>query len=167
MSIFKTIKNIIYNPNVYIAVVIGALFGGVSGGAVGLFSGGFIGRSFKICMDCPNQLLGLNIGVFDLNMVAGAIIGVVIGAALGGVITGLITSFHVYRKPHLPKTVSRDNIHEVLISALWISIEISIGIILGAVIGSLNSPGIGSATGALIGIILMLLTTIWENRAKK
>ncbi|HAT8179962.1 TPA: hypothetical protein JA361_10980 [Legionella pneumophila] len=166
MSIIKTIQNIIYNPNVYIAVVIGALLGGVSGGAAGLFSGGFIGRAFKICMECPNQLFGFNIGIFDLNMVAGAIIGLVIGAALGGAITGLITTFHVYTKPHLPKTVSRDNIHEVLIGALWISIEISIGIILGAAIGSLKSPGIGSAIGALIGIMLMLLTITWENRGK-
>ncbi|HAT1772320.1 TPA: hypothetical protein RG395_002261 [Legionella pneumophila] len=167
MSVIKTIKNIIYNPNVYIAVVVGALLGGVSGGASGLFSGGFMGRAFQICMECPNQLLGFNIGIFDLNMVAGAIIGVVIGAALGGAITGLVTTFHVYRKPNLPKTVSRDNIHEVLISSLWISIEISIGMILGSAIGSLKEPGIGSAIGALIGIILMLLATFWENKVKK
>ncbi|HFF3084616.1 hypothetical protein [Legionella pneumophila] len=118
-------------------------------------------------MECPNQLFGFNIGIFDLNMVARAIIGVVIGAVFGGAITGLVTTFHVYRKPHLPKTVSRNKIHEVLISSLWISIEISFGIILGAAIGSLKEPGIGAAIGALIGIILMLLTTFWENKVKK
>lgn len=167
MSIIKRIKKIIYNPNNYIAVVIGALVGGVSGCAVGLFSGGIIGYEFKICSECPTHLFGFNIGFVDLNTAMGAIIGGVIGAAVGGAITGLVTTFHIYRKPDFPKILTNDNIKEVLIGSLWISFELAIGIILGAIIGSLKSPGIGSTIGALIGMALMLLITIWENRTKK
>ncbi|KGP62217.1 hypothetical protein EP47_01515 [Legionella norrlandica] len=167
MSIIKRIKNIIYEPNTYIAIVIGALFGGISGCLVGLFSGGFIGYELKICSECPTYLFGFNIGFVDLNMVVGAIIGGVIGAALGGSVTGLVTTVHIYRNSRLPKTLSNKNIKEVLLKSLWISIEISIGIILGAIIGSLESPGIGLAVGALIGTALMLLITTLENRTKK
>ena len=158
----KRIKKIIYNPNIYVAAVVGVAAGLGMGGAVGAFAGGFIGYTLKLCTVCMANPWGI-----DPNIILGAGIGFVAGAVVGGGVTGLITIYKIYNKsPKLP-VLSRTNIPEVLWSSLRVGVEVAIGMGLGAIIGSLKMPGYGTIAGAVIGVLLMLLTTSLERKPKK
>jgi len=165
MSTLKRIKNIIRriqyvtnNPNIYVAAVVGTLAGGITGAVVGLISGGFIGYEFKISAGCIAPLFNLN-----PDIIAGSIIGIVIGAALGGVISGSVTIYKIHKKTHQLQRLSAENMSGALFAAFCISIEMVIGMGLGAVIGSFASPGIGTALGSLLGIIIMIFATFLER----
>lgn len=158
-SVKTSILNIVNNPNIYVAAIVGSLIGILSGGVVGVFSGGFIGYGYKICSSCMAPLFGVN-----PDIIVGVVIGGVVGAALGGVITGLITVYKIHKKTLQLLSLSPENISGVILNAFWISIEIAIGMVLGAIIGSLKLPGIGSAIGAFIGMILMLFTSRLEKK---
>ncbi len=158
-SIVTNLLGIINNPNIYVAALVGSLIGILIGGAVGVFSGGFIGYAYKICSGCIAP-------VFDVNpdITVGGAIGGVVGAVLGGVITGLITTYKIHKKTQQLLNLSPENISGVILNAFWISIELAIGIGLGAIIGSLKLPGVGSAVGAFMGLVLMLFTSTLEKR---
>lgn len=158
-SFFITIKNIINNPNTYVAASVGTLVGLFTGGAVGLFSGGFLGYQSKICNDCIPSVFSIT-----PDIIIGGIIGIVLGGLIGGVISGIITIYKMHNKTLQLPILSPENIRSILFNAFWISAEVSIGMGLGAIIGSLKAPGIGSILGAFMGIMLMLFTSTIEKK---
>lgn len=155
------IEQLVRNPNLYVALVISALLGGGSGGIIGFFSGGFIGQSFSLCNNSCGCVLNLSPGVM-----VGALLGLIIGVLLGGGISIVITLFKIYKKTKNHPVVSQDNIAQVLSTSFWINLEIIIGMGLGAIIGSLQSRGIGTLTGAALGLLIIWLTSTL-NPSKK
>ena len=162
MNLLKHIHQVITNPNIYVAAVVGALVGGGTGSAVGFFSGGCIAYSYKLY----NELVFPPFN-FHIEMVAGALIGLVIGSALGGVMISMVTIHKINKKTNMAPNLSPDNVVNVLLDALWVSLEVSMGMSLGAIIGSLKLPGAGSILGALLGTSFMLFKTPQIMRKKK
>ena len=146
------------NPNVYIAALICGLVGLGVGGAVGAFSGGFIGYSLKLLGNCITLPWGL-----DPSMSLGVILGLGIGAGIGAVIIGLFTTYNIYINTRSHTSFSKETTHKILLSSLGFSIELATGMALGAIIGSLKEPGYGSIVGALIGLIIMILAFIFKR----
>ncbi|KTD06382.1 hypothetical protein Lgra_3159 [Legionella gratiana] len=158
------IEQLVRNPNLYVALVVSALLGGISGGIIGFVSGGFIGQSFSLCNSCSGCVLNLN----PVIMV-GALLGLIAGILLGGGITIAITLFKIYKKTKNYPVLSSDNIAQVLSASFWINLEIIIGMGLGAIIGSLKSRGIGTLTGAALGLLIIWMTSTFNpsKKAKK
>lgn len=152
--------SIINNPCVYVAACIGTLIGALTGGAVGFFSGWFITNSYKM-----SELI-LDLQNINPAMGVGALIGLLVGGFLGGVFTGLVTIYKIHKRTSPMKILSHENIAGVVLSSLYISIEVAIGMGIGAVIGSLRLPGLGSIMGALVGIMLMFFTASLEKTNK-
>ncbi len=152
---------IINNPCVYVAACIGTLVGALSGGAVGFFAGGFIANAYKM-----SEELILDWHSLNSPMAFGALIGLLIGGFIGGVFTGSVTIYKIHKRTYQLKMLSHENIAGVILSALYISIEVAIGMGIGAVIGSLKLPGIGSIMGAFVGILLMFFTASLEKTNK-
>ncbi|KTD53762.1 hypothetical protein Lsan_4172 [Legionella santicrucis] len=148
------IEQLVRNPNLYVALAVSALLGCSSGGAIGFFSGGFIGQSFLLCNNSSNFILNLNPGIM-----VGALLGLIVGALMGGGITVIITLFKIYKKTKNYPVLSQDNIAQVLSASFWINLEIIIGMGLGAIIGSLKSRGLGTLTGAALGLLIIWLTS--------
>ncbi|KTC83442.1 hypothetical protein [Legionella cincinnatiensis] len=155
------IEQLVRNPNLYVALAVSALLGGGSGGAIGLFSGGFIGQSFSLCNNPSNFVLNLTPGIM-----VGALLGLIAGALLGGGITITITLFKIYKKTKNYPVLSHDNIVQVLSASFWINLEIIIGMGLGAIIGSLKSRGVGTLTGAALGLLIIGLTSTLKSPKK-
>lgn len=164
-SIIEKINKIIDNPITYLALVIGALTGGVHGAGVGVVAGGLYGHAYLDCTQCFPHMLGLNIFFIEQNIVGGVFSGLLIGALLGGLVISLLTTALVLKQTHLPSVIGNHNIREVIIIILWIALELSIGIVLGGIVGSLQSPGVGAVLGALFGLMLIGLTRVIEKRA--
>lgn len=158
------IEQLVRNPNLYVALVVSALLGGSTGGIIGFFSGGFIGESFSLCNSTSGCVLNLNPAI-----IVGALLGLIAGVLLGGGITIAITLFKIYKKTKNYPVVSQDNIAQVLSTSFWINLEIIIGMGLGSIIGSLKSRGIGTLTGAAIGLFIIWLTSTLNpsKKAKK
>ncbi|WP_115701713.1 hypothetical protein [Legionella sainthelensi] len=155
------IEKLVRNPNLYVALVISALLGCSCGGAIGFFSGGFIGESFSLCNTPSNFVFNLNPGIM-----VGALFGLTAGALLGGAITVSITLFKIYKKTKNYPALSHDNIAQVLSASFWINLEIIIGMGLGAIIGSLKSRGVGTLTGAALGMLIIWLTSTLKTYKK-
>ncbi len=154
MSFKKYIQTLITNPNIYIAAIIGTFVGMVAGGAVGLFSGGFISYTYDLCPGCVAPFDYVNPDVF-----AGGIMGLFIGSYIGGIGIGTLTIFKIHHKTIASQIITPDNLPNVLLSAFRMSMELSIGMAIGAVIGSLRLPGLGSVLGAVMGTMLILYTS--------
>lgn len=151
---FLFILDLFKNPNLYVAAVVGSVPGGVTGGGVGALSGAFITPLFGLFTGYKDHQFGI-----DVNLIVGAAFGFIIGMFLGGALTGTIAIFKIYNNKKEVAVLSKDNIADIFLPALGISIEISIGMAIGAVIGSLQMLGIGTAVGAAIGVALILITT--------
>ncbi|AHE66927.1 hypothetical protein Loa_01374 [Legionella oakridgensis ATCC 33761 = DSM 21215] len=93
MSIKKHITNLVKNPNLYVAAVVGTVPGGAVGGVVGAVSGGFIGIRLELCPGWAVPLVGVNFG-----SVAGALFGLIMGAILGGILTGCFSLYKIHKK---------------------------------------------------------------------
>lgn len=151
---FLFLLNLLKNPNLYVAAVVGSVPGGITGGAVGALSGAFITPLFGLFTGYKDFQFGI-----DVNFIVGGAFGFIIGMFLGGALTGSIAIFKIYKNKSEIETLSKDNIADIFLPALGISIELSIGMAVGAVIGSLKLLGIGTAVGAAIGTVLILITT--------
>lgn len=143
------------NPNLYVAAAVGSVPGGVTGGAIGALSGAFITPLFHLFNGFKDQHFGINV-----DFIVGGAFGFLIGMFLGGALTGSIAIFKIYRSKQEIEALTQDNISEIFLPALGISIELSIGMAIGAVIGSLKLLGIGTAVGAGIGALLILITSL-------
>lgn len=155
----KYALQLINNPNVYIAALIGGLVGLGIGGAVGAVSGGFFGHSLQLLGNCVTLPWGI-----DSSMALGVILGAGIGASVGSSIIGLLTIFKIYKKT---KSFSiSSNTHEIVLSSLGFSLELATGVALGAIIGSLKDPTYGCIVGAFIGLVIMLLASIFKSIIK-
>lgn len=151
---FLFLLSLLKNPNLYVAAVVGSVPGGITGGAVGALSGAFITPLFGLFTGYKDLQFGI-----DVNFIVGGAFGFIIGTFLGGALTGSIAIFKIYKSKSDIETLSKDNITDIFLPALGISIELSIGMAIGAVIGSLKLLGIGTAVGAATGTILILITT--------
>lgn len=163
----KLIEDIISTPNIYVSLVVSTLIGGAFGVLAGMVSGGFIGYGLHIDYEYPTMLFGYDIHLINFNALIGAGVGAVAGAIAGGGGVGFLTTLHIYRNASLPQTLTNETIQIVLKKAAWISFELSIGILVGGVIGSLKMPGVGTAVGAIIGALLMLVATFLESSYQK
>ncbi len=157
----KYVFQFIYNPNFCITALIGGLVGFVVGGAVGALSGGFIAYHLQFLSGCVTLSWGI-----DPNIILGIIVGIEIGAGIGAVIIGLLTIFKIYKDAHSLSTFLKKNTQEILFRSLGFSFELATGMGLGAVIFSLKNPGYGTIVGAFVGLIIMLLTSIFKNVSK-
>ncbi len=151
----------INNPNFYIASLIGGLVGLGIGGAVGALSGGFIAYHLKFIDGC----VGLPLGI-DPNMPLGAVIGLGVGAIIGAAIIGLLTIFKIYKVTKSFSSSSNENTHEIVLHSLRFSLELATGVGVGAIILSLKNPAYGSIIGAFIGLIIMLIISIFKSTTK-
>ncbi|BCA96618.1 hypothetical protein TUM19329_29790 [Legionella antarctica] len=154
MSVTSSLLNLIKNPKLYLAAAVGTIPGALTGGAIGSLSGCYIAPLFGFFSGYRDHKFGI-----DADLFVGGICGLIIGAILGGLLTGSIAFFKINKNKKELQAVSQDNIFEVLIPSLGISIELSIGMAIGAVIGSLKLLGIGTVLGAIIGTILILITS--------
>jgi hypothetical protein len=154
--------NIVYSPNIYVALVIGALVGGFFGSMIGMFSGAYIGSEYNVCADCPSVFLGRSLEGVDLNKLFGAVSGSMMGTFSLGNATCLATIFHTYNNRKLSKTLSHDNIHLLFKFCFLISLELSAGALIGAIILNLFFPGIGAMLGATIGFVIMFILTTFQ-----
>ncbi|ETO92393.1 hypothetical protein [Legionella oakridgensis] len=153
MNIVKNIIGIITNPNVYLAAVAGVIPGALTGGVIGALSSGYISNRFGLCAECTDYLLG-----FHANLFIASLIGFIIGVILGGAVTAGFTIYKIHKDTIQElKTISHDNITDILFAAFSMSIKISLGMGAGALVGSLLSPGIGTALGATAGTLSLLL----------
>ncbi|KTC68380.1 hypothetical protein Lbir_2982 [Legionella birminghamensis] len=152
------VERLILHPQLYVSGVISALLSGSSGGIIGFFSGGFIAQSFSLCNSCNNCFLNLN-----PTVIVGALLGLGIGAIVGGGLAIAITSFKIYKRTKNYPLLSPDNIVQIISASLWINAEILIGMDLGAIIGSLKSAGIGTLTGAILGLLIIWLTSTLKS----
>lgn len=157
----KYALQLLNNPNVYIAALIGGLVGLGIGGAVGAVSGGFFGHTLQLLGSCVTLPWGI-----DPSMALGVILGVGIGAGIGSGIIGLLTVFKIYKKTKSFSTSSNENTHEIVLSSLGFSLELATGVALGAIIGSLKDPTYGCIAGAFIGLVIMLLASIFKSIIK-
>lgn len=153
------VEGILFNPNIYVALVTGAVIGGITGGLVGLLSGGYLGYHYNFCEQCSFYFPQLN-----PSITSGAVIGAVVGAAFGGAVTAAVTLLRVHIRTRNKPELSKANIGAILTSSIWMGVEVAIGMALGAIIGSLKEPGLGSALGALIGTLLMIFTITLEKK---
>ncbi|KTD09153.1 hypothetical protein Lgra_2388 [Legionella gratiana] len=151
---FLFILNLFKNPNLYVAAAVGSIPGGATGGAIGALSGAFITPLFGLFTGYKDLQFGI-----DINLIVGAAFGFIIGMFLGGALTGSIAIFKIYKNKNEIEVLSKDNISDIFLPALGISVELSIGMAIGAVIGSLKLLGIGTAVGAVIGTALILIST--------
>ncbi|WP_128130880.1 hypothetical protein [Legionella sainthelensi] len=85
---------------------------------------------------------------------------------MGGAITVSITLFKIYKKTKNYPALSHDNIVQILSASFWINLEIIIGMGLGAIIGSLKSRGVGTLTGAALGLLIIWLTSTLKAHKK-
>lgn len=151
---------IVKNPNSYIAAVISSVIGGAIGGIVGAFSAGCIRNSYVDYSKSVEQLFGFDITVFYYGFV-----GLVIGTIVSGAIIGAITIYKIHHKQFLPQELTDKNILTVLYYSFGISAQLTIGLTLGAMIGTLKLPGIGTAIGAGVGALILLIgVTIRQER---
>ncbi len=151
---FLFLLNLLKNPNLYVAAAVGSIPGGITGSAIGALSGAFITPLFGLFTGYKDLHFGI-----DVNFIVGGAFGFIIGMFLGGALTGSIAIFKIYKNKNDIQSLSKDNIADIFLPALGISIELSIGMAVGAVIGSLKLLGIGTAVGAAIGTVLILITT--------
>lgn len=154
MSIVSRLINLLKDPNLYIAATAGTIPGIVTGGIIGILSGCYITPLFGLFSGYKDHLYGL-----DVDLLIGGAFGLIIGVILGGALTGGISILKIYKNKKQLAVLSKDNISDVLLPVLGISIELSIGMAIGAVIGSLKLLGVGTAVGAAIGVALILITT--------
>lgn len=163
---FLFILSLFKNPRLYVAAAVGSVPGGVAGAAIGALSGAFITPLFGLFTGYTDHQFGI-----DVNLIVGGAFGFIIGMFLGGALTGSIAIFKIYNNKKEIEVLSKDNISEIFLPALGISMELSIGMVIGAVIGSLKLLGIGTAVGAVIGTGLILITTqiikMTEKKTKK
>ena len=167
MKVKQVIKILIYNPTLYVALVVGGLIGGAFGALTGFFSGIFLGQDFKICSRCSSIIFGYNIQIVDMNTIAGAAAGLIIGAAAGGIVVALGTGFHVFRNRALPIQLSNITLLPVLTFCLLIAIELGLGMLIGAIIGASIYRSIGSFAGACMGFMIMFVLTIIQTNNQK
>lgn len=153
MSIKSSLLSLIKNPKLYLAAAVGTIPGAITGGVIGALSGSYIAPLFGFFSGYKDHKFGIDVDIF-----IGGLSGLIIGAILGGVLTGSFALFKINKNKKQIQAVSPENLFEILLPALGISIELSIGMAIGAVIGSLKLLGIGTALGALTGTILILIT---------
>ena len=161
MIIKKFVFKFIYNPNFYIAALIGGLVGLVVGGGVGALSGGFIAYNLQFLGSCVTLSWGI-----DPNIILGIIVGIEIGAGIGAVIIALLTISKIYKDTQSFSVLLNKNTQEILLHSLGFSFELATGMAVGAIIFSLKSPGYGTIVGAFIGLIIMLLKSIFKSLIK-
>lgn len=154
MNITSSFLNLLKNPNLYIAAVVGTIPGVVAGGVIGALSGSYIAPLFGLFAGYKDHQFGI-----DVDFLMGGTVGLIIGVLLGGLLTGSMAIFKIYKNKKQIEVLSKDNISDILLPALGVSIELSIGMAIGAVIGSLKLLGIGTAFGAFTGVVLILITT--------
>lgn len=154
MDILNKIRALIKNPNLYIIAAVGTIPGAITGGAIGALSGSYIAPLFGIFTGYRDHKFGI-----DVDLLVGGIVGLIIGVILGGIITGGLALLKINKNKKQLEVISQENITQILLPAMGISVELSIGMAIGAVIGSLKLLGIGTVLGALTGLILILITT--------
>lgn len=103
----------------------------------------------------------------EMDFIVGGLLGLMIGAILGGFVTAGASLFQWYKNKKQLQILSSDNIADLLLPTLAISIELSIGMAIGALIGSLKLLGIGTLLGAFTGLLLIWITTPIVKRTIK
>lgn len=160
MNVKVNIKTLVYTPTFYVAWVIAAVIGGMIGGLTGLISGGIIGHEYVSLTQCSPVLLGYELAINHLNIIAGAVAGAVVGAVSVGIGTCAVLNYLVYNNNKLSNILTPESIQPVVKYAFKMSLIINAGTVVGALIGGFASPPFGPIVGAVVGFILLMILSM-------